>query len=238
MNEGQSHIPTEVYLDFLGRTIEIHWNYHAILMFSIWFVLVPLCVITIRFFKPRPSEFGITTKIRLTNIRWWWFNVHKYGLFLAIGLSLVGVAVALVVSRGFSGSVHSIFGITTVTLGCLQVITALFRGTHGGRYYNNADPNDPSTWHGDHFDMTLRRRLFEAYHKNAGYLTGFFAVGAVASGLMQYHMPVLTGIALMMALVVFSAWALFEFKGMKYDGYRAVFGINPEHPHNKARKNL
>jgi len=238
MNEGQTHIPTEVYLDFLGRTIEIHWNYHAILMFSIWFVMVPICIITIRFFKPRPSEFGITTKIKLTNIRWWWFNVHKYGLFLAIGLSLAGVAVALVVSRGFSGSVHSIFGITTITLGCLQVITALFRGTHGGRYYNNADPDDPATWHGDHFDMTLRRRLFEAYHKNAGYLAGFFAIGAVASGLMQYHMPVLTGIALVMALAVFSAWIVFEFKGMKYDGYRAVFGINPEHPHNKARKDL
>lgn len=238
MNEGQSHIPTEVYLDFLGRTIEIHWNYHAILMFSIWFVMVPICIITIRFFKPRPSEFGITTKIKLTNIRWWWFNVHKYGLFLAIGLSLAGLAVALVVSGGFSGSVHSIFGITAITLGCLQVITALFRGTHGGRYYNNADPDDPSTWHGDHFDMTLRRRLFEAYHKNAGYLAGFFATGAVASGLMQYHMPVLTGIALVMALVLFAAWAVFEFKGMKYDGYRAVFGLNPEHPHNKARKDL
>ena len=238
MNEGQTHIPTEVYLDFLGRTIEIHWNYHAILMFSIWFVMVPICIITIRFFKPRPSEFGITTKIKLTNIRWWWFNVHKYGLFLAIGLSLAGVAVALVVSGGFSGSVHSIFGITTITLGCLQVITALFRGTHGGRYYNNADPDDPATWHGDHFDMTLRRRLFEAYHKNAGYLAGFFAIGAVASGLMQYHMPVLTGIALVMALVLFAAWAVFEFKGMKYDGYRAVFGLNPEHPHNKARKDL
>ncbi|HSM39620.1 MAG TPA: cytochrome b561 domain-containing protein [Afifellaceae bacterium] len=238
MNEGQTHIPTEVYLDFLGRTIEIHWNYHAVLMFSIWFVMVPICIMTIRFFKPRPSEFGITTKIKLTNIRWWWFNVHKYGLFLAIGLSLAGLAVALVVSRGFSGSVHSIFGITTITLGCLQVITALFRGTHGGRYYNNADPDDPATWHGDHFDMTFRRRLFEAYHKNAGYLAGFFAIGAVASGLMQYHMPVLTGIALVTALVLFAAWAVFEFKGMKYDGYRAVFGLNPEHPHNKARKDL
>lgn len=27
MNEPVPHIPTEVYLGFLGRTIEIHWNY-------------------------------------------------------------------------------------------------------------------------------------------------------------------------------------------------------------------
>ena len=143
MSEPLPHIPTEVYLDFLGRSIEIHWNYHAILMFAIWMVLVPLCIISIRFFKPKPSEFGIRTKIGLKNIRWWWFNVHKYGLYLAIGLSLVGLLFAVVVSQGISGSVHSFFGLMTVIMGCLQVGSALLRGTHGGRYYNNADPDDP-----------------------------------------------------------------------------------------------
>jgi hypothetical protein len=37
----------EVYLDLLGRTITVHWNYHAILMVAVWFVLVPICIITI-----------------------------------------------------------------------------------------------------------------------------------------------------------------------------------------------
>ncbi|MFV2092399.1 MAG: hypothetical protein ACC634_04885, partial [Hyphomicrobiales bacterium] len=101
MNDKQPKIPTEVYLNFLGRTIEINWNYHAILMYSVWIVLVPLCVISIRYFKPKPSTYGVTTKIALTNLSWWWFNVHKYGLFLAIFLSLGGLAVALIVSRGF-----------------------------------------------------------------------------------------------------------------------------------------
>jgi len=238
MNEIRLHIPTEVYLDFLGRTIEINWNYHAFLMFGVWFVLVPLCIISIRYFKPKPSTYGITKKIRLTNISWWWFNVHKYGLFLAIGLSLGGLAVALTVSRGFSGSVHSLFGIMTIIMGCLQVGSALLRGTHGGRYYNNADPDDPSTWKGDHFDMTPRRRMFESYHKTAGYFTGFFAIGAVASGLMQFPIPVLTGVMLTTALLVLVGCIVLEHKGRRYDGYRAVFGINPDHPHNKARKDL
>jgi hypothetical protein len=43
----------------------------------------------------------------------------------------------------------------------------LLRGTRGGRYYFDADPDDPASWHGDHFAMTLRRRLFEAHHKTA-----------------------------------------------------------------------
>jgi hypothetical protein len=59
MNASQSHIPTDVYRDFLGTTIPIYWDYHAILMVGIWFVLVPLCVITIRYGKPKPTFYGI-----------------------------------------------------------------------------------------------------------------------------------------------------------------------------------
>ena len=99
---------------------------------------------------------------------------------------LAGVAVALVVSQGFSGSVHAILGSTTVALGVIQLLFGMLRGTHGGKYYNKADPEDPSTHHGDHYSRTTRRRIFEAYHKTAGYFTLFCAVGAIGSGLMQY----------------------------------------------------
>jgi hypothetical protein len=226
MSAIQSHIPTEVYLDFLGRTIPVRWDYHAVLMVSIWFVLVPICILTIRFGKPKPTLNGIREKVSIKNIAWWWFSVHKYGLFLAVGLSLLGLAVSMVASRGFSGSLHSIFGITTIVLGCLQVVSGWLRGTHGGRNYYTANPDDPSTWRGDHYDMTPRRRKFEAYHQTAGYFAGFFAVGAVASGLLQYPMPRLFGAVLIAGLV------------LRYDGYRAAHGYNPEHPFNRARKEL
>ena len=80
--------------------------------------------------------------------------------------------------------------------------------------------------------------MFEANHKTAGYFAGFFAVGAVASGLMQYPIPMLAGIILAAALVVLVLCIAFELKGLRYDRYRAVFGNNPDHPHNKARKDL
>lgn len=235
----QSHIPTEVYLDFLGTTIQIHWGYHAVLMFVIWLVLVPLSIISIRYFKPKPTAYGIRQKVRLSNIAWWWwFYVHKYILYTAIVLLLLAVAVAVVVSRGFSGSVHSLFGILAVVLGCLQVGSSWFRGTHGGRYYHTADPNDPSTWHGDHFDMTLRRRIFEAFHKNVGYFACAFAVGAVTSGLVQFPMPVLTVVVLATVLAIVVLCVMLEYQGRKYDTYRSVFGNNPDLPYNKARKDL
>lgn len=31
MFEKMPHIKDKVYLDFLGRTVDFHWNYHAIL---------------------------------------------------------------------------------------------------------------------------------------------------------------------------------------------------------------
>lgn len=235
---AQSHIPTEVYLDFLGRTIQIHWDYHAILMVAIWFVLIPLCIISIRYCKPKPTPRGVRTKIKPSNLNWWWFYFHKYGLYVAIGLSLVGLAVALIVSRGFSGSMHSLFGIMTIILGCLQIVSSWVRGTHGGKYYNVADPNDPATWSGDHFDMTPRRRRFEAFHKTSGYFAGFFAVGAVGSGLMQFPMPVLAVVMLVTVVVVLVLSVVLEHYGRRYDTYRSVFGTDPDHPHNKARKDL
>ncbi len=238
MNETATHIPTEAYIDLLGRTIPIHWNYHAILMFSVWMVLVPVCVLIIRFGKPKPTEFGVTTKIGITNPKWWWFNVHKYGLFFATFMALAGAGLALVVSGGFSGSTHSMFGIATIAMGCLQVISALLRGTHGGKYYKSPDLNDPSQWRGDHYDHTPRRRMFEAYHKTSGYFTIFFAAGAVGSGLMQYSMPVLVVLMFILPFVYLAAWVLLEFKGRRYDGYRAVHGYGMEHPYNKEREFL
>ena len=238
MQQIHSHIPTEVYLEFLGTTIPVHWDYHAILMVGIWIVLVPLCIITIRFGKPKPTLNGIREKVSIRNIVWWWFSVHKYGLILAVGLSLAGAAVALTVSRGFSGSLHSIFGILTIVFGCLQVVSGWLRGIHGGRNYYTADPNDPATWFGDHYNMTPRRRRFEAYHKTSGFFSIFFATGAVASGLMQYPMPMLLGFVLAVGFVALVLCIVLEYKGLRYDGYRAAHGYNPEHPYNKARKEL
>ena len=238
MSAVQPHISTEVYLDFLGRTIPVRWDYHAILMVSIWFVLVPICILVIRFGKPKPTLNGIREKVSIWHAAWWWFSVHKYGLIFSIGLALAGAIVAVTVSGGFSGSLHSIFGIATVALGCLQIMGGWLRGIHGGKNYYTADPNDPKTWFGDHYNMTPRRRKFEAYHKTAGYFVYFFAAGAVASGLIQYPIPGLAEFIIAMVLIAFVLSVILEYKGFRYDGYRAAHGYSLEHPFNKEREFL
>ncbi len=238
MNAAQPHIPMEVYFDFLGRTIPARWEYHAILMVSVWFVLVPLCILVIRFGKPKPTETGLHRKVSIRHLEWWWFSVHKYGLIVAITMALAGAVVAIAVIGGYSGTLHSFFGIGTIVLGCLQIAGGWLRGNHGGKNYYSADPNDPKTWFGDHYNMTTRRRIFEAYHKTAGYFVFFFASCAVLTGVIQFPIPWLLEFVVAMVLLTFAAAIVLEYKGYRYDGYRAAHGYTMDAPFNKEREFL
>ena len=238
MEFGKVDIPTEIYLDFLSETVPIHWDNHGYLMVFIWLVLVPICIIVIRFGKPEPTEKGIQTKIGMFNPLWWWFSVHKYGLYVAVILSIFAGGIAYTVSQGFSGSLHAYFGTATLVLGVLQMASSWFRGRHGGKYYYTATHGKPETYWGDHYNFTTRRRLFEAYHKTAGYVACFCAMGAVGSGLMQFPIPNLAiGIFILMAMYVI-VWMVLQYMGKCHDGYRAVHGYGLEHPYNKMREKI
>ena len=85
---------------------------------------------------------------------------------------------------------------------------------------------------------TTRRRMFEAYHKTAGYFAVLFAIGATGSGLMQYPMPIFASVLLSLPFVFLVVWVVLEFFERRYDGYKAVHGYGLEHPYNKAREYL
>ncbi len=238
MADTPSHIPSEIYVGFLDQTFPIHWNYHAILMVFIWAVLVPLCITVMRFHKPPPSEKGIRRDVSLWHREWWFFSVHKFGLVFAMTLAVFGTAIALVASGGWSGSIHATFGILTVVLGVGQIISSQLRGTRGGKYREGANPDDPATWRGDQYDHTPKRRAFEAVRRTCGYFTVMFAIGAIGSGFMQYHMPALLLAFIVIFLAWMVAWAVYDFRGKAYDGYRVAHGYGLEHPYNKDREFL
>ncbi len=129
-----------------------------------------------------------------------WFHLHRYCLFVCKLLSTAGSLVALVVKLGFSDSLHSFFGVATIVLGLLQLISS-FRGSRGGKYGVDGRLNEEASWRGDHHDTTPRLRWFETVNKQMGYLTLFMAFGAVATGLRQFWIPEI-GIALMVLLAV------------------------------------
>lgn len=228
-------IPTEGRIPFLDITIPIHWENHAILMFAIWFVLVPAAVAFLRFGKIAPRLYGIprgTPKLGWAELPW---TLHKWSLYGAIGLSLAGAGFAMILSGGFSGTLHSYFGAATITLGVLQGVSAWFRGSHGGRKAMDRDPEDRSTWGGDHFDMAPQRWWFEAWHKTSGYFALFCAGGAVATGLSHFWMP---GIAVAFGLIILGGLigaVILQGRGHHHDTYASVYGYHPENPFNKRR---
>ncbi len=223
-------IPSDFTIPLLGIQVEAHWSLHAWLMFSLWFVLAPVSILAMRYLKPKPREYGVP------NAGSYFFSrMHFLGLQATVVLSLLGGALAFLVSRGFSGSLHACFGVATILFGTLQIISAWMRGTHGGKYGHDANPDDPSTWGGDHYDMTPRRIWFEAYHKASGYFTLAMAFGAIATGLAQYWVGsiALAGVVLFFGYGVIVVVA--EGKGMRFDTYRAVYGTHPDHPGNQRR---
>jgi hypothetical protein len=227
-------IPSEAHIGFLDWTVQIHWGNHAILMFSIWFIIVPAALLIIRFGKPKPTTYGIPRATARLDRRLLWWTLHYSTLYAAIILSILGALLAIYLSGGFSGTLHAWFGGATVLMGTLQIVSAWFRGSHGGKHGTESDPQDRTTWGGDHFDMTPQRRWFEAYHKTAGYFAIVLAAGAVTTGLSHFWMP---WIAVAFAVVVIATLILaviLQGRGSNYDTYQSVYGNHPEHPFNKA----
>jgi len=227
-------IPTEVDVPLYG-VLQIHWGNHAALMLLVWFALVPLALLAIRFGKPAPTPNGIPRGTGKFDRRLLWWTAHYWGLYIAVGLTLAAGAFAVLMSGGMSGTLHMYFGFGTMLFAVLQIVSAWFRGSHGSMHAATADPNDPATWRGDHYDMTAQRRWFEAWHKTSGYFTVVFAFGATATGLAQYWLPLGAAAVAVAVLGALGLAVSLEGLGFRHDTYRSVYGSDPIHPGNRQR---
>ncbi|RWB90729.1 hypothetical protein EN817_20115 [Mesorhizobium sp. M3A.F.Ca.ET.174.01.1.1] len=226
--------PTTLQLPF-GFALEAHWEYHAWLMFTIWIVLVPGIVLLTRYGKPPPSREGIPKGSPRLGRKLYWFTVHRLGLSLLAFSSLCGGSIALLVNGGLSATIHAVFGIATVVLGILQLVSARLRGTHGGPDAFTQSATNATVGRGDHYDMSPQRRWFEAYHKIVGYFTVALALGAVVTGLSQYWTSSLAiGLGLALSIWVVTMIVL-EARGFHHDTYLSNFGTGARHPFNKLR---
>ena len=128
---------------------------HAALMMMAWGVLLPAGAAMARYAKvTRDQDFPR----EVDNPYWWnWHRGLQYG-----GVALATLAFALVLSRtgGRFDTGHGRLGLAVLALGWGQVLAGHLRGTKGG-------PTDEGA---DHYDMTRHRRLFEGWHKTAGWL--------------------------------------------------------------------
>jgi hypothetical protein len=211
---------------------------HGIMMAIAWLVLLPAGVLIARFFKVTRNQ---DWPNQLDSQLWW--LCHRWLNYTGIGLATLG---ALLIWTSQDGpqlvSLHGQLGLSTLALGWLQVISGWLRGTKGGPTDAGADPADPSTWRGDHFDMTPRRRLFEAWHKHVGYLALMLAVPSVWLGLMSIAAPAwLQALPWLAALVFAGLFLRFRLEGRWVDTHAAIWGpkaVSSSHPDNPTKREV
>lgn len=199
--------------------------WHARVMVLGWGILAPLAVLMARYFKVLPGQ----DWPRHLDSKVWWRS-HWIGQSLVIILALGALALILVSPQNTGQAVyHRLFGYAVLGLGFCQILSGLLRGSKGGPTSRAPD----GSLRGDHYDMTLHRRIFETYHKVFGYLILLFVVASIASGLWVANAPIwmwLTIAGWFAALLL--AAAILERGGRAVNTYQAIWGPDPVHPGN------
>ena len=120
--------------------------------------------------------------------RFWW-NTHRLTQYSGVALMSVGVWLMWSSGTAIGASAlaqwHGTAGWTLLGLGWLQIAGAHLRGSKGGP----SDVLEGKPLRGDHYDMTLHRRIFEWFHKVLGYGTLLASAWILGSGLVLSDSP-------------------------------------------------
>jgi hypothetical protein len=115
-----------------------------------------------------------------------------------------------------------------------QFLSGWLRGSKGGPTAPAAD----GSLNGDHYDMTRRRKLFEAAHKSVGYLGLLLSTAAVGSGFWLVNaprwMPLIWSTWWLMLAAV---WVVLQRRDFAVDTYQAIWGPDAQHPGNRLATN-
>ncbi len=209
------------------HAIAAHVAWHGRLMVLSWGVLLPVGVLVARYFKVRRGQ----DWPRELDDPWWW---HRHRLVQYTGIALMTVGAGLIWLGGAEpaqGPAHGVAswhcwsGWAVFALGWLQVAGAWARGTKGGPTDARADPRDPATWRGDHYDMTRHRIVFEWQHKAGGWVAIALACGTLVMGLINADAPrwmfgAIAGWWLLLAVLAVH-W---QRDGRRVDTWEAIWG--------------
>ena len=217
------------------------WAWHGRLMVVAGAVLFPVGVMLARYCKVTRRQ---NWPEELDNPFWW--NGHRVTQYLGIGLMTGAIGVVWAACSGHGSAAwtcspgrmtpHELAGLAALGAGWVQVALGLARGSKGGPTDPGADPHDPQTWRGDHYDMTPRRIAFEWSHKLLGHLTLVLAVVAIVTGLVHADAPRWMFLVLAAWWAGLLAWAVhMQRRGRNIDTYQAIWGPDPGHPGAKRR---
>jgi Eukaryotic cytochrome b561 len=208
-----------------GHDLSAAVAWHGRLMVLAWAVLLPAGVIIARYYKVTRRQNWPT---ELDNKLWWYAHLTLQvagGACLGLGLYLIWRPWSL------SSPLHTWLGWSLVLAYSVQFFGGWLRGSKGGP----TDPGPDGSLAGDHYDMSARRRAFEAIHKSLGYAALLGAVGGVLSGLWLVNAPRWMWVTLALW------WLLLALVGRHLEShsrgittYQAIWGPDPKHPGNAA----
>jgi hypothetical protein len=209
-----------------AHDVGIALSWHARTMVLGWGILAPLAVLAARYLKVMPGQ---KWPDELDNKTWW--RWHWMSQSLVLVLSAVGLVLILMADQNTGTAIwHRAFGYTVLVLGAFQGLSGLLRGSKGGPTSRAAD----GSLRGDHYDMTLRRQLFETVHKIFGYLALAMMTVTVGSGLWMANAPRWMGLVIVVWWTGLTVCAIvLQRKGWAVDTYQAIWGPDPVHPGNR-----
>ncbi|WP_108837195.1 cytochrome b561 domain-containing protein [Tateyamaria sp. Alg231-49] len=203
--------------------VEFAVAWHGRFMVLAWGILSPMAVFFARYFKVMPGQ---DWPRELDNQTWW--RAHWMGQMLVLGLSVTALVLVLPVQFR-DASLHGILGCGVLAGLTVQVLLGLFRGSKGGP----TEPAKDGSLNGDHYDMTRRRRVFEAVHKSVGYGVLVLAAVTIIYGLLHANAPNWMWVVLVLWWVTLGALVvMMERRGMAVTSYHAIWGDDPAHPGN------
>lgn len=200
-------------------------SWHARAMVLGWGFLAPMSILIARFFKVMPNQ---NWPQELDNQMWW--RSHWMGHSMVLLLSVFGFALVLPADWE-QMTLHRWCGYGVLLLLICQVFLGLMRGSKGGP---TALASDGSP-RGDHYDMTPRRRGFEALHKTIGYGVLLLSVITIILGLWDANGPRwMWGVLVIWWLTFICLFAALQSKGRAVDTYQAIWGTDTSHPGNQG----
>lgn len=209
-----------------AHDLDLYQAWHGRLMVLAWAFLFPLGILAARFFKITPRQ---DWPNRLDNPFWW----HLHRLTQYVGGVAVIIALVLIEPSGLTPlNHHAAAGWLVIVLCVVQFLSAWLRGSKGGP----TDPAPDGSLRGDHFDMTLRRRIFERVHKVVGYIAILLALGVTGTGLWTANAPVWIWLAIALWWCLLgAAFVRLQRMGRAVDTYQAIWGPDENLPGNTVK---
>lgn len=200
--------------------------WHARAMVIAWSVCLPIGVLAARYYKIAPKQ---KWPEQLDNKRWWVSHLvlqYSGGLAMIAGIAFVQMAPV----TGAAQWVHMTLGWSVTLLAAVQFLGGWLRGSKGGP----TAPGPDGAIDGDHYSMTLRRRIFEHVHKSVGYVALLAATATIVSGLWITNAPrwMWTVLAVWWSALWLVA-AILQRRGRAIDTYQAIWGPDRKHPGNQ-----